>query len=141
MRNAENMALLFTGALGLLSRLAHLPIRALSFSADVVLKLIGSAAPQYPSTSPEVTELLVEQGATETAIRPVEERLISSVFDYSQRHVQDVMTQRTSIISFEVGISPLDALRIAKKLATAFFTRIFRPTMYRHILLPLDGES
>ena len=115
MRNAENMALLFTGPLGLLSRLAHLPIRVLSFSADAVLKLLGSAATQYPSTSPEEIELLVKQGTAEGVIQPVEERLISGVFDYTDRHVQDVMTPRTSIVALNVETLPSEALSIAKR--------------------------
>jgi putative hemolysin len=115
MRNAENMSLLFTGPLGLLSRLAHLPIRVLSFSADAVLKLLGSAATQYPSTSPEEIELLVKQGTAEGVIQPVEERLISGVFDYTDRHVQDVMTPRTSIVALNVETLPSEALSIAKR--------------------------
>ncbi len=114
-RNAENMALSFSGPLGLLSRLAHLPIRALSFSADAVLKLIGSAAAQYPSTSPEEIELLVKQGVAEGVIQFVEESLISGIFDYTERRVQDVMTPRTSIIALDEKITPAKALRIAKQ--------------------------
>ena len=115
LRNSENMALSFIGPLGLLSHLAHLPIRALSFSADAVLKLIGSAAAQYPSTSPEEIELLVKQGTAEGVIRPVEERLISGVFDYTDRSVQDVMTPRTSIVALNVGTLPSEALSMAKR--------------------------
>ncbi len=115
MRNAENMALLFTGPLGLLSRLAHLPIRVLSFSADAVLKLLGSTEAQYPSTSPEEIELLVKQGTAEGVIQPVEERLISGVFDYTDRHVQDVMTPRTSIVALNIETMPSEALSIAKR--------------------------
>jgi putative hemolysin len=115
MRNAENMSLLFTGPLGLLSRLAHLPIRALSLSADTVLRLIGSAEDQYPSTSPEEIELLVKQGTAEGVIQPLEERLISRVFDYTDRRVQDVMTPRTSIVALNVETLPSEALSMAKR--------------------------
>jgi len=92
-----------------------LPIRALSFSADTVLKLIGSAAAQYPSTSPEEIELLVKQGTAEGVIQPVEERLISGVFDYTDRRVQDVMTPRTSIVALNVETLPSEALSLAKR--------------------------
>ena len=115
MRNAENMVLSLTAPIGLLSRLAHLPIRVLSSSADTVLKLIGSDAAQYPSTSPEEIELLVKQGTAEGVIQPVEERLISGVFDYTDRRVQDVMTPRTSIVALNVETSPSEALRMAKR--------------------------
>jgi putative hemolysin len=115
LQNAENSARTLIGPLGLLSRLTYLPMRALSFSADTVLKFIGSAATIHPSTSPEEIELLVKQGTAEGVIRPVEERLISGVFDYTERRVQDVMTARTSIVALDVETLPLEALRMAKR--------------------------
>jgi putative hemolysin len=115
MRSGENMALSFAGPFSLLSRLARLPIRTLSFSADAVLRLIGSTDAQYPSTSPEEIELLVKQGTDEGVIQPIEEQLISGVFDYTDRSVQDVMTPRTSIVPLNIETSPSKALRIAKQ--------------------------
>lgn len=113
--NAENLARTFIGPIGLLSRLTYLPMRVLSFSADNVLKLIGSDATIHPSTSQEEIVLLVKQGTAEGVIQPVEEKLISGVFDYTGRSVQDVMTPRTSIVALNVEISPLEALGIAKQ--------------------------
>jgi len=114
LRNAEDIAMALTGPLRILSRLTHLPMRILSFSTDAVLQLLGITSTQKPSTSPEEIELLVKQGAAEGVIRSVEERLISSVFDYTERRVQDVMTPRTSIISLNEMSTPAEALRIAK---------------------------
>jgi putative hemolysin len=114
-RDAENMAMVFTGLIGLLSRLTHIPMRMLSYSADVVLKLLGSNAVKRPSFSPEEIELLVKQGAAEGVFHPVEERLISSVFDYTDRLVQDVMTPRTSIAALDIETSPSLALRLAQR--------------------------
>ena len=48
-------------------------------------------------------------------IRSVEERLISSIFGYAERRVQDVMTHRISIIALDETITPAEALRIAKQ--------------------------
>lgn len=95
LQNVENLVLLLTGPFGFLSRLTYFPMGTLSFSANVILKLIGNAATAPTSTSPEEIEFRVKQGAVKTVIRPVKERLLS-VFDYLQRHLQDVMTQQTS---------------------------------------------
>jgi len=114
LRNAENLSIAVIVPLRILSRLSHFPMRALSFSTDVVLRLIGSTDTQNPSTSPEEIELLVKQGAAEGVIQSVEERLISGVFDYSERRVQDVVTPRTSIIALNEMSTPAEALRIAK---------------------------
>jgi putative hemolysin len=113
--NAEKLARIFIGPIGLLSHLAYLPMRVLSFSADNILKLIGSDAAIHPSTSQEEIVLLVKQGTAEGVIQPVEEKLISGVFDYTDRSVQDVMTPRTSIVALNAEISPSEALKIAKQ--------------------------
>lgn len=113
--NAEKLARTFIGPIGLLSHLTYLPMRVLSFSADNILKLIGSNATKHPSTSQEEIVLLVKQGTAEGVIQPVEEKLISGVFDYTDRSVQDVMTPRTSIVALNAEISPSEALGIAKQ--------------------------
>jgi putative hemolysin len=115
LRNAEDIAMAFTSPLRILSHLTHLPMRVLTFSTDIVLKLIGSTGTQHPSTSPEEIELLVKQGVAEGVIQFVEESLISGIFDYTERRVQDVMTPRTSIIALDEKITPAKALRIAKQ--------------------------
>ena len=115
LRNAERIILALISPIDKISRLIHLPMRLLSFSTDTVLRLIGSAATQHPSTSPEEIELLIKQGVAEGVIRSVEERLISGIFDYAERRVQDVMTHRTSIIALDEKITPAEALRIAKQ--------------------------
>ncbi len=112
--NAEKIALTLSGPLNILSRFTFLPMRILSVSTERVLSLIGARQPDIPSTSPEEIELLVKQGAAEGVFQFVEERLISGVFDYIERCVQDVMTPRTSIIALDEKITPAEALRIAK---------------------------
>lgn len=114
LRNAEDLSMAVIVPLRFLSRLTYFPMRVLSFSTEAVLKLIGSTDTQYQSTSPEEIELLVKQGAAEGVIQHVEERLISGVFDYSERRVQDVMTPRTSIVALNEMSMPEEALRIAK---------------------------
>ena len=115
LQNAENTAMAFTDLVGLLSRLTYIPTRVLSYSVDVVLRLLGSAAVKRPSISEEEIELLVKQGAAEGVFQPVEERLISSVFDYTERSVQDVMAPRTSIVALDIETLPTKALRLAKQ--------------------------
>ena len=112
--NAEKIALTLSGPLEILSRLTFMPMRILSVSTEWVLSLIGAIQSDIPSTSPEEIELLVKQGAAEGVFQFVEERLISGVFDYTERRAQDVMTPRTLIIALDEQITPAEALRIAK---------------------------
>ena len=114
--NAEKMALTLSAPLNTLSRLAYLPMRILSTSTEFVLKLIGYKEQSVPSTSPEEIELLVKQGASEGVIQASEEKLISSIFDYTTRRLYDVMTPRTAIIAFDEKIFTLVALEVAKSI-------------------------
>jgi putative hemolysin len=102
--------------LRILSWLTHLPMRILSLTTDAVLIIVGKPGPQLPSTSPEEIRLLAEQGVDDGVLLDIEKRLISGVFDYADRRVQDVMTPRTSIMAFDITISPTEALKIANQI-------------------------
>ncbi|HIE25003.1 MAG TPA: HlyC/CorC family transporter [Anaerolineales bacterium] len=114
--NAEKIALTLSAPLNMLSRIAYLPMRFLSRSTEAVLKLFGAKKQNIPSTSSEEIELLVKQGAAEGVIQSTEEKLISSIFDYTTRRLYDVMTPRTEIIAFdEKTLTPV-ALEVAKRI-------------------------
>jgi len=114
--NAEKIALTLSAPLNILSRLTYLPMRFLSGSTGLVLDLIGAKEQNIPSTSPEEIELLVKQGAAEGVIQLSEEKLISSIFDYTTRRLYDVMTPRTAIVAFEEKTLTPVALEVAKRI-------------------------
>ena len=114
--NSEKIALALSGPLSILSKIAYLPMRFLSGSTEAVLKLIGIEEQNIPSTSPEEIELLVKQGAAEGVIKSTEEKLISSIFDYTTRRLYDVMTPRTEIIAFDENTLTPVALEVAKRI-------------------------
>ena len=116
LQNAEKIALSLSKPLDILSRLTYLPMRVLSSSTEWALKLIGAKEESIPSTSPEEIEMLVKQGAAEGVIQSSEEKLISSIFDYTTRRLYDVMTPRTGIIAFEEKTLTPAALEVAKKI-------------------------
>jgi putative hemolysin len=60
-------------------------------------------------------EMLVRQASIEGVIEPVEEKLISGVFDYADLNLWDVMTPRTSIIAIDSESHPETALDLAKR--------------------------
>jgi len=128
LRNAEKTALALTGPIHVFSRLTYLPMRLLSFSADLVLRLFGIASPRDPGISQEEIELAIKQGASDGVIMPFEERLINKVFDYADKTVSDVMTPRIGIIGLEVETSIVQALEEAK---SSGFSRF--PVFEQHI--------
>ncbi len=120
-QNAETLALSLSGPIGTLSRLTYFPMKILSFSTEIVLKLIGGGQPDQPSTSPEEIELIAKQGVAEGVIKSVEEELISGVFDYTTRRLHDVMTPRTAIAALEMKMFASEALEIAKSVGYSRF--------------------
>jgi len=65
--------------------------------------------------SPGEIELLVRRGTAEGVILPVQEKMITRVFDYADRVTRDEMTPRTEIVAFEMDTPVNVALKIAKK--------------------------
>jgi len=114
LRNAEKTALALSRPISVFSRLAYIPMRLLSFSADLVLRLFGSTSPDDPAISLEEIELAVKQGASDGVILPFEERLIYRVFDYADKNVSDVMTPRMDVIGLNIETSVVEALERAK---------------------------
>jgi putative hemolysin len=98
-----------------LSRLAALPIRFLSFSTDVVMGLLGPGADRGPSTSAEEIELLMQQGTAEGIFQISEGAFVRGVLDYGDRKAHEVMTPRPEIVALDAVLSPRDALDQAAK--------------------------
>jgi putative hemolysin len=114
-RNPERLAVAVVRTFDVLARIARLPIRFLTLSADFLLRLFPSDLSDEQVTSPEEIEFLVHRGAAEGVILPVQERLITRVFDYTDRITRDEMTPRTEIIALEAETPLETALAIAKE--------------------------
>lgn len=113
--NPERIALLVTRPYLFLSRIAKLPIKILDFSAQIVLRLFTKGDRVEPSTSADEIELIIRQASVEGVIEPVEEKLISRVFDFADLKLWDIMTPRTSIIAIDTNASPHEALDMARQ--------------------------
>jgi putative hemolysin len=80
-----------------------------------MLRILGLTPKETPSSSPEEIELIIKQGAADGVIEPVEQELISAIFNYADRRLWDVMTPRTSMVALEADLSPAEALQIAQE--------------------------
>jgi len=113
-RQPERWATSVAGVFEFLSRIGTWPVRFLLASADVVLRLWGDAVPDEDSTSPEEVEFLVRRGTAQGIFLPVQERMITRIFNYADLMTRDVMTPRTEIVALEAQISTEVALQVAK---------------------------
>ena len=115
LRNPERLSVALVRPIQLLGRIASLPIRFLSFSAELIMGLLGPVSKRGPSTSSEEIELLVQQGTTEGIFQISERAFVSGVFEFGDRKAYDVMTSRTEIVALDAALSPKEALTIAAK--------------------------
>jgi putative hemolysin len=113
-RQPERWAISVAGIFEFLARIAAWPIRFLLASADVVMRLWGSDPTGEDTTSPEEIEVMVRRGTAQGIFLPVQERMITRVFDYAKRTTRDVMTPRTNIVALEADTPLQEALQIAK---------------------------
>jgi putative hemolysin len=107
----------------LMDRLARLTaplVRLLSASSALLLRLLGI----HPSREPEMTEEdirdLLEQGAEEGVLVPVEEDMIQRVFRLGDRTARELMTPRRAVVTLDIE-DPLE--EILHKLSTSGFSR------------------
>ncbi|MFC2054735.1 hemolysin family protein [Chloroflexota bacterium] len=113
-RQPEQLAMSVAGFFEVMARIASWPIRFLLFSADLVMRLWGDD-PSDDSISSEEIEVLVRRGTAQGTFLPIQQQMITRVFDYARRTIRDVMTPRTKIVAFEDDMLVQAALIIARE--------------------------
>ena len=114
-RNPERLAMAVAPFFEYLARIIRIPIWLLMGSANLVMRLFKEESDEGQFTSTEEIEVLVRRGTAEGVILPLQERMITRVFDYAGRSTRDEMTPRTEIVALEVSTSIETALAVAKK--------------------------
>jgi putative hemolysin len=114
-RNPERLAVAVAKIFELLARIVRVPIWLLMISADLVMRLFKDTSAEDQAISPDEVEMLVRRGTAEGVFLPIQERMITRVFDYADRATRDEMTPRTEIVALEVNTTVNKALQIAKQ--------------------------
>lgn len=112
-QNPERLAMRLIRPVIWLSRIARLPIRVLSISSDLVLRLVSPGGSQVTSTSSEEIESLLAIGTLEGVFNRSESDFVRGVFDYGDRRAKDVMTARRDLAALSAETSLKEALSIA----------------------------
>jgi len=120
-QNPEQVASRFAQPMLLLTKLLAPVVRFLSFSTNMVLRLIGIR----PSTEPPVTEeeihVLLDQGTQAGIFEEAEQDMVAGVFRLNDRRVYSLMTPRTEILWLDVRDTTDEIL---KKLAEGPYSRL-----------------
>lgn len=102
LQSAEKIAVAVSPFMVRLAKVARPIVGLLTFSTNLILRLLG----QYEYTKESVTEedivYLAREGAVSGTVETEEEEFINRVFRFTDRNVSSVMMPRTEIVAIDV---------------------------------------
>ena len=106
--HAEAIAVRIAPIMQRLARLGSPLVRLLTFSSDVVLRLLRIRPSEEPSVTDEEVKTMVRQGAVEGVFEHVEGDIVSRIFRLSDQRAYDLMTPRVEIAWLDLDESGAD---------------------------------
>ena len=103
LRASEKIATVVAPIMMALSKVARPIISVLTFSADLVLHLLGKHEPAKETVTEEDIVYLAREGAVSGTVEKEEHEFIRRVFRFTDRNVSTIMIPRTEIVAIEVG--------------------------------------
>lgn len=95
-----------------LSRIAHPIVRFLSWSTDVVFRLLPFREVKEAPVTPEEIKVLIEQGTQAGAFEEAEQELVAGVFRLGDRRAVELMTPRLKVSWLDVDDPPQEWIRV-----------------------------
>jgi putative hemolysin len=119
LRHAEAVGCFSAPIIHRLAQLTHPMVRALTWSTDLLMHLLGSRGTSRDAfVSEEEIKHIVGEGADRGIFDEAERELIHSVFEFTDTSVREVMVPRNDIHAIELHTTPRAALD--RMLATGF---------------------
>jgi putative hemolysin len=97
LQSAESVATFMARPMSFLAWLSTPMINVLSFSSDLLLRLLGRANVEEERVTEEDIRALVREGAQGGTVEPQEQQFIESIFKFSDRAVRHIMTPRHDV--------------------------------------------
>ena len=107
----KSIALMYPEAIGLwtarsidaFSKIASIFVKALTFSTAIVLSPFGSKPfTERASVTEEEVKMLIKEGRKHGVFEPTEERILQSVFEFTDMSVKEVMVPSTQMVTIQV---------------------------------------
>lgn len=99
--NPEGIAKTMAAPMNLLSRVTSPFIALLTFSSDLLIKLLV-IKPNESAVTEEEIKSLVQEGSTAGAIDEIEHEIVQNVFQLGDRKITSLMTSRQSIVYLDL---------------------------------------
>ncbi len=120
--NPERVASWVVKPIDLLSRISSVPVKILTLSTNIILKMLGvEENPQASVVSEEEVKYMIKEGADRGVFDETEHELIHSVFEFADTSVREVMVPRVKIYAIEVNTPSQD---VVKALVESGYSRI-----------------
>src|SRR5215213_1805947 len=103
LQNAEGIAIRLAPLMHGLGRFTSPVVRFLTFSSELVLRLLGRHNMEETPITEDDVMALVREGTAGGTLEAAEADLISSVFAFTERTVRSLMTPRTQVVAIEVS--------------------------------------
>ena len=98
------------------SRIAAVFVRILTYSTEIVLRPFGSKPfTERAYITEEEVKLLIREGRKHGVFESTEERIIQSVFEFTDMSVKEVMVPDTQMVAIQIDKSPQDILSLIEE--------------------------
>lgn len=102
LNNAERIAAVMAPIMQFVSTLTRPIVSLLSFSTEIVVRLLRIKPASEPTITEEEVKILIEQGRESGVFEDVEQEIVERVFRLSDRTVNSLMTHRSEIVWLDV---------------------------------------
>lgn len=103
LQRAERWAIFAAPIMLALARLTNPIVRVLTWSVNLILRLLGQQGGHGSRLSQADIEHLIREGQQSGAVEPEEAALIARVFRFTDRPVRAVMTPRTQVVALDLA--------------------------------------
>lgn len=102
LNNAERIAATVAPIMQFVATITRPIVSLLSFSTELVVRLLGIKPTSEPTITEEEVKILIEQGRESGVFEDVEQEIVERVFRLSDRTVNSLMTHRSEIVWLDV---------------------------------------
>ncbi len=117
----EQIAAVVARPMRLLSGLASPVVRLLSFSTELVLRLLRIRPPEGPPVTEEEINILMEEGTQAGVFEKTEQAIVERVFRTADRQVGELMTPRPRIVWVNLDDPPDESYRTMASSGHSYF--------------------
>jgi putative hemolysin len=114
--NPEKIGLLTARSIDIFSRVASVFVKALTFSTALVLKPFGRRPfTERAHVTEEELKMLIKEGGRFGVFEPTEEKILQSIFEFTDMSVKEVMIPATQMVGIRIDQSIQEVISIIEE--------------------------